>query len=94
MSGTGVAVKFLEGVRIVDFTQFEAGPSCTETLAWLGAEVVKIENPKLGDPGRRLVAGKPDTDPYYFHMFNANKKSLTVNLKSPKGLALVKDLLA
>jgi len=94
MSVAGVEVKFLEGVRIVDFTQFEAGPSCTETLAWLGAEVVKIENPRLGDPGRRLVQGKPDTDPFYFHMFNANKKSLTVNLKSPKGLALVKDLLA
>jgi len=94
MSVAGIEVKFLEGVRIVDFTQFEAGPSCTETLAWLGAEVVKIENPRMGDPGRRLVAGQPDTDPYYFHMFNANKKSLTVNLKSPKGLALVKDLLA
>ncbi len=54
----------LSGVRIVDFTQFEAGPSCTEALAWLGAEVVKIENPKMGDPGRRLRPGQPDTDPY------------------------------
>src|SRR6266404_5986139 len=89
----GVELDCLEGVRVVDFTQFEAGPSCTETLAWLGAEVVKIENPKLGDPGRRLIPGKPDVDPYYFHMFNANKKSLTVDLKSPKGLALVKQLL-
>jgi len=93
MSGKSVEVKFLEGVRIVDFTQFEAGPSCTEALAWLGAEVVKIENPKVGDPGRRIIPGKPETDPYYFHMFNANKKSLTVDLKSPKGLALVKELL-
>jgi formyl-CoA transferase len=86
-------VKFLEGVKIVDFTQFEAGPSATEALAWLGADVVKIENPKVGDPGRRIIPGKPETDPYYFHMFNANKKSLTVDLKSSKGLALVKDLL-
>src|SRR6202047_3726991 len=83
----------LAGVRIVDFTQFEAGPSCTEALAGLGAEVVKIENPKMGDPGRRLRPGQPDDDPYYFHMFNANKKSITVDLKSPRGLALVKDLL-
>jgi hypothetical protein len=55
--------------------------------------VVKIENPKMGDPGRRLRPGQPDNDPYYFHVFNANKKSITVNLKSPKGLALVKDML-
>jgi len=84
---------FLTGVRVVDFTQFEAGPSCTEALAWMGAEVVKIENPQLGDPGRRRQPGKPDTDPYYFHVFNANKKSIAVNLKSPRGLALVKDML-
>ncbi|HVY18128.1 MAG TPA: CoA transferase [Rhodopila sp.] len=86
-------VGFLSGVKIVDFTQFEAGPSCTEALAWLGADVVKIENPKMGDPGRRLRPGQPDDDPYYFHVFNANKRSMTVNLKSPKGLALVKDML-
>ncbi|MEM7250410.1 MAG: CoA transferase [Pseudomonadota bacterium] len=84
---------FLNGVKIVDFTQFEAGPSCTGALAWLGADVVKIENPKLGDPGRRLRPNEPDTDPYYFHMFNANKKSVTLNLKSPQGLALVKDMI-
>jgi crotonobetainyl-CoA:carnitine CoA-transferase CaiB-like acyl-CoA transferase len=84
---------FLAGVRVVDFTQFEAGPSCTEALAWLGAEVVKVENPKTGDPGRRLRPGLPDDDPYYFQEFNANKKSITVNLKAPEGLALVKDLL-
>jgi crotonobetainyl-CoA:carnitine CoA-transferase CaiB-like acyl-CoA transferase len=86
-------VQFLSGVKIVDLTQFEAGPSCTEALAWLGADVVKIENPKMGDPGRRLRPGQPDSDPYYFHVFNANKRSMTVNLKSPKGLALVKDML-
>ena len=76
-------------MKVVDFTQFEAGPSCTEALGWLGADVVKIENPKMGDPGRRLRPGQPDNDPYYFHVFNANKKSITVNLKSPKGLDLV-----
>ena len=85
---------FLNDVKVVDFTQFEAGTTCTEALAWLGADVVKIENPKLGDPGRRLRPGQPDDDPYYFHIFNANKKSIAVNLKSEKGLTLVKDMLS
>src|SRR4249920_4135665 len=93
MSDNCQDLKCLAGIRVVDFTQFEAGTSCTEALAWLGAEVVKIENPKTGDPGRRLRPGKPDDDPWYFHMFNANKKSLAINLKSPRGLALVKEML-
>src|ERR1043166_9987553 len=86
--------KFLEGVKVVDFTQFEAGTTCTEVLAWFGAEVVKIENPGRGDPGRRLRPGKPDDDPYYFYEFNVNKKSLAINLKSAKGLQLVRDMIA
>jgi crotonobetainyl-CoA:carnitine CoA-transferase CaiB-like acyl-CoA transferase len=94
MATMPVELDCLEGVKVVDFTQFEAGPSCTESLAWLGAEVVKIENPRTGDPGRRLTPGKPDTDPWYFHQFNANKKSITLNLKSPRGLEIVKELLA
>ena len=62
-------------------------------LAWFGAEVVKIENPGRGDPGRRLRPGKPDDDPWYFHQFNVNKKSITLNLKSPKGLEIVKEMI-
>jgi len=93
MTATSVEPGFLTGIKVVDFTQFEAGPSCTEALAWFGAEVVKIENPGAGDPGRRLRKGQPDDDPYYFQMFNANKKSIAINLKSPRGVAIVKDLL-
>jgi len=93
MSEISQDLECLAGIRVVDFTQFEAGPSCTEALAWLGAEVVKIENPKTGDPARRVLPGKNPDDPWYFHMFNANKKSLAIDLKSPRGLAIVKELL-
>ncbi|MEJ0016796.1 MAG: CoA transferase [Acetobacteraceae bacterium] len=84
----------LKGVKILDLTQFEAGPSCTEALAWLGADVVKLENPGGGDPGRALGGPGVTKDDPYFLLFNANKRSITVNLKDPKGLALVKDLAA
>jgi crotonobetainyl-CoA:carnitine CoA-transferase CaiB-like acyl-CoA transferase len=93
MAVNPVDLDLLRGIRVVDFTQFEAGTSCTETLAWMGAEVVKIENPRSGDPGRRLQPGRPDNDPYYFFMFNANKKSVTINLKTPRGLEIVRELL-
>jgi len=87
-----VAPGCLTGVRVLDLTQFEAGTSCTQVLAWLGADVVKVENPGGGDPGRRTGATTPHRDDPYFLMYNANKRSVTVNLKSPRGLEIVKDL--
>ena len=93
MDGTGAPLQCLAGVKVLDLTQFEAGPTSTEALAWLGAEVVKVENPKGGEPGRTAFVGpEGSSDSYYFFEFNANKKSVTVNLKSERGLALVKDM--
>ena len=82
----------LSGIRILDLTQVQAGPSCTQLLAWLGADVIKIEQPGVGDRTRHERATQPDLDSFYYLVFNANKRSLTLNLKSEEGCDIFKRL--
>ena len=84
----------LEGLKILDLTQFEAGPSCTEALAWMGADVVKVENPKGGAPGRGIGGTGTNVAAQYFLQYNSSKRSIALNLKDPEGLATVKRLAA
>lgn len=77
----------LEGIRILDMTQYEAGPACTQALAWLGADVVKVERPETGDPGRFGGDGE------YFLMWNSNKRSITLALEKPEGRDILLKML-
>ena len=80
----------LDGMRILDMTQYEAGTSCTQALAWFGADVVKVEQPGIGDPGRGVARGT-DNSPYFCN-WNSNKRSIALNLADTKGRELFLEM--
>jgi formyl-CoA transferase len=85
--------KALAGIRVVDMTQLEAGTSCTEPLAWLGADVVKVEEPERGERGRSGNTEKPGLDAHYFIVLSANKRSMRCDIKSERGKEILKQLI-
>jgi formyl-CoA transferase len=84
--------KALEGVKILDFTHVQSGPTCTQLLAWLGADVIKVERPGEGDITRGQLRDIPDVDSLYFTMLNHNKRSITLDAKNPKGKLVLESL--
>src|SRR6516162_3644412 len=86
--------KALDGIRIIDMTHNQAGPACAQILAFLGADVIKLEEPRGGDVARRNMRDRKDSDSLFFLLFNANKKSLTLNLKTGRGKELFRELIA
>ncbi|MCG5243764.1 formyl-CoA transferase [Azospirillum doebereinerae] len=85
--------KALEGVRILDFTHVQSGPTCTQLLAWFGADVIKVERPGEGDITRSQLRDLPDADSLYFTMLNHNKRSITLDTKTPKGKEVLESLI-
>jgi formyl-CoA transferase len=85
--------KALEGVRILDFTHVQSGPTCTQLLAWFGADVIKVERPGVGDITRQQLSDIPNADSLYFTMLNANKRSITLDTKNPKGKEVLEGLI-
>jgi formyl-CoA transferase len=84
--------KALDGVRILDFTHVQSGPTCTQLLAWFGADVIKIERPGTGDITRGQLRDIPNVDSLYFTMLNHNKRSITLDAKHPKGKEVLEAL--
>ncbi len=85
-------MKALEGVKILDFTHVQSGPTCTQLLAWLGADVIKVERPGVGDATRKQLVDVPGADSLYFTMLNHNKRSITLNTKNETGKAVLERL--
>jgi len=85
--------KALEGVKILDMTHVQSGPTCTQLLAWFGADVIKVERPGVGDATRGQLRDIPDVDSLYFTMLNHNKRSVTLNPKTEKGNAIFAKLI-
>lgn len=83
----------LQGIKVVDFTEVQSGPSCTQMLAWLGAEVIKIERPGVGDATRGELQFDPNEPSYYYLQLNSDKKSLTLNAKTPDGKEILTKLI-
>ena len=86
--------KALAGVRVLDMTHVQSGPSATQLLAWLGADVIKLETPRGGDVTRGQLRDIPGADSLYFTMLNCNKRSITVNMKSDEGKQIFTDLVS
>ena len=84
--------KALDGVRILDFTHVQSGPTCTQLLAWFGADVIKVERAGAGDVTRGQLCDIPDVDSLYFTMLNHNKRSITLDTKNPQGKAVLERL--
>jgi formyl-CoA transferase len=84
--------KALDGVRILDFTHVQSGPTCTQLLAWMGADVIKVERPGVGDITRGQLRDVPGADSLYFTMLNHNKRSITIDTKNPKGMEVLTAL--
>ena len=85
--------KALDGVRILDMTHVQSGPTCTQLLAWFGADVIKVERPGVGDISRSQLRDIPDVDSLYFTMLNHNKRSIALNTKSERGKEIFAELI-
>src|ERR1700750_2939594 len=85
--------KALEGVRVLDMTHVQSGPTCTQILAWFGADVIKIEKPGDGDPTRMQLRDVPGADSLYFTMLNSNKRGITLNPKTEAGQKIFAKLI-